>query len=120
MKNLLEQNKSVFNGLVLFDTGYSHNYDSLIASIEVLGFSPYDIKAVIHSHEHLDHFGGGDRIRESYGAKIYMSAVDTALTREMPERALMYLSLDEDDQICYPDVLIEDGDVIRVGNTEIL
>ena len=107
------------DGLVLFDTGYSHNYDSLIASVEALGFSPYDIKAVIHSHAHFDHFGGGDRIRKHYGAKIYMSAVDTALTREMPERALMHLAPSKDDEICYPDVLIEDGDVIRIGNTEI-
>ncbi len=107
------------DGLILFDTGYSHNYDSLIASIEKLGFSPCDIKLVIHSHAHFDHFGGGDRIRRNYGAKIYMSAVDTALTREMPERALMHLAPGKDDEICYPDVLIEDGDVIRLGNAEI-
>ena len=106
-------------GLVLFDTGYSHNYDSLISSIEKLGFSPYDVKAVIHSHAHFDHFGGGDRMRERYGSKIYMSAVDTNLTREMPERALMHFAPSADDEICYPDVLIEDGDVIRVGNTAI-
>lgn len=107
------------DGLVLFDTGYSHNYNSLINSIKELGFSPFDIKAVIHSHAHFDHFGGGDRLRKDYGAKIYMSAVDTALTREMPERALMHLAPGKNDEICYPDVLIEDGDVIRIGNTEI-
>ena len=106
-------------GLILFDTGFSNNYDSLIASIEKLGFSPFDIKMVIHSHGHFDHFGGGDRIRERYGAKIYMSEVDTMLTREMPERALMHLAPGKDDQICYPDVMIKDGEVITLGNTSI-
>lgn len=106
-------------GLILFDSGYSHNYDSLIDSIKKLGFSPYDVKILIHSHGHFDHFGGGDRFRKFYGAKIYMSTVDTKLIKEMPERALMYLAPSKDDEICFPDVTINDGDVITLGNTSI-
>lgn len=106
-------------GLILFDSGYSHHYHGLLASIEKLGYSPADIKIVIHSHGHFDHFGGGQRLRETYGAKIYMSAVDTALTRQMPERALMELAPGKEDQICYPDVMIQDGDVICLGNARI-
>lgn len=106
-------------GLILFDTGYSHNYNSLIASIQKLGFCPEDIKYVIHSHGHFDHFGGGDRLRDAYGTKIFMSAVDTKLLEEMPERALMYLSPNPNDEICWPDVKINDGDVIELGNTKI-
>ena len=107
------------DGLILFDSGYSHHYDGLIASIKALGFSPCDIKIVIHSHGHFDHFGGGDRLRAEYGAKIYMSEVDTMLLREMPERALMKFAPHKDDTICYPDIMIRDGDVISLGNTNI-
>ena len=107
------------DGLILFDSGYSHDYSSLIASIEKLGFSPYDIKILIHSHGHFDHFGGGDRIRAQYGAKIYMSKVDTDLLRQMPERALMKFAPGKDDRICYPDVTINDEDTISLGNTNI-
>ncbi len=106
-------------GLILFDSGYSHHYDGLIHSIKALGFSPADIKILIHSHGHFDHFGGGDRLRDEYGVKIYMSEVDTALIREMPERALMNLAPGKEDTICYPDVTIRDGDVISLGNTSI-
>ena len=106
-------------GLILFDSGYSHNYDSLISSIKQLGFRPEDIKIVIHSHGHFDHFGGGDRLRNSYGAKILMSKIDTELIKEMPERALMHLAPNENDQICWPDETIEDGDVISLGNTNV-
>ncbi len=106
-------------GLILFDSGYSHNYDALILSIRALGFSPADIKILIHSHGHFDHFGGGDRLRDAYGTKIYMSAVDTELTRQMPQRALMALAPGKEDAICYPDITIEDGDVISLGNTRI-
>jgi metallo-beta-lactamase class B len=48
-----------------------------------------------------------------------MSEVDTALTREMPERALMQLAPGKDDAICYPDQTIADGEVIKLGNTSI-
>lgn len=107
------------DGLILFDSGYSHNYHGLLRSIKTLGFSPADIKILIHSHAHFDHFGGGDRLRKTYGTKIYMSAVDTELTRQMPRRALMELAPGKDDTICYPDITIEDGDVITLGNTQI-
>ena len=106
-------------GLILFDTGFSHHYQGLLDSVKALGFVPGDIKIVIHSHGHFDHFGGGDRLRRDYGAKIYMSEVDTLLTREMPERALMHLAPGKEDTICYPDVMIGDGDVITLGNTSI-
>lgn len=106
-------------GLILFDTGYSHHYHGLLDSIKALGFSPEDIKIVIHSHGHFDHFGGGDRLRETYGAMIYMSEVDTRLLQQMPERALMKWAPGKEDTICYPDKLIRDGDVITLGNTSI-
>ena len=106
-------------GLILFDSGYSHNYESLIDSIKQLGFCPKDIRYVIHSHGHFDHFGGGDRLRDTYGAKIFMSKVDTDLIKEMPERALVHLAPNEDNKICWPDETIEDGDIISLGNTKI-
>lgn len=106
-------------GLILFDSGYSHNYESLIDSIKKIGFCPEDIKYVIHSHGHFDHFGGGDRLRENYGAKILMSKVDTDLIKEMPERALVHLAANADDKICWPDETIDDGDIISLGNTRI-
>lgn len=107
------------DGLIMFDSGYSHNFNSLLASVRKLGFACEDIKYVIHSHGHFDHFGGGDRLRERYGSKILMSAVDTNLLREMPERALMHFAPGNDDKICWPDETISDGDIIELGNTKI-
>lgn len=107
------------DGLILFDSGYSHNFSSLIESIRKLGFDPHNIKYVIHSHGHFDHFGGGDRFRSSYGSKIFMSAVDTELLKEMPQRALMHLSPNIYDEICWPNETITDGEIIELGNTKI-
>lgn len=108
------------DGLILFDSGYSHRYDALLDSIRKAGFDPKDIRYVIHSHGHFDHFGGGDRLREQFGAEILMSRVDTELLREYEPRALVHLSAQKEDVICWPDRTLEDGEEITLGNTKIL
>ena len=107
------------DGLILFDTGYGNDLFLLIESIYALGFDPHDIRIVIHSHGHFDHMNGGKAMRELYGAKIYMSRVDTELVGERPERALAELGPDKYFDICYPDETIEDGQVITLGSTSI-
>ena len=106
-------------GLILFDTGYRHALHLLLESIRKSGFDPKDVKYIIHSHGHFDHFGGGNEMRALFGSKIFMSAVDTQLIRERPERALMHLGPAPFDEMCWPDEEIRDGDSIRLGNTEI-
>lgn len=107
------------DGLILIDTGYGHEIDYLIENIETLGFRVEDIKIIIHSHGHYDHFGGTQVIKDRSGATVYMSRVDTQLLREMPERALLQHSCVPGATIPWPDVEVEDGDHIRLGNTDI-
>ena len=107
------------DGLILFDTGYGHTTHMILDSIRGAGFDPMDIKIIIHSHGHFDHFGSGEELRQITGAKVYMSGVDTRLLQERPDRALMSWGPCPDDPICWPDVLIEDGDHVRLGNTDI-
>ena len=52
------------DGLILIDTGYPQNLYLLINSIYKLGFSPYDVKYIIHSHGHYDHGGGLSKFLE--------------------------------------------------------
>lgn len=106
-------------GLILFDTGYGQTTHMLLNSIRTLGFDPMDIRYIIHSHGHFDHFGSGDDLRAMTGAKVCMSAVDTALLRERPDRAMMQWGPRPNDPICWPDIEIQDGDHIRLGNTDI-
>lgn len=107
------------DGLILFDTGYGHTTHMLLASIRALGFDPMDIRYIIHSHGHFDHFGSGNELRALTGAKVFMSGVDTRLLREKPERALVQWGPCPGDPVCWPDVEIEDGDHIRLGSTDI-
>lgn len=107
------------NGLILFDSGYRHATHLLMDSILRLGYHPKDVKYIIHSHGHFDHFGGGNEFRALYGSRIMMSRVDTSLLREMPARSLTHLSPVPEEDICWPDVELEDGDIISLGNTNI-
>ena len=107
------------DGLILFDTGYGNDFYLLLESIRGLGFDPHDIKIVIHSHGHFDHFNGGKAMRELFGAKIYMSRVDTELIEERPERALCEYGPAKYTEICWPDEKIDDGQIITLGNTSV-
>lgn len=107
------------DGLILFDTGYQHTAHLLVDSIYKLGFRPEDIKIIIHSHGHFDHFGAGNDFRKLYGCRIYMSKTETELLRQEPRRALMHLNPCPHASICWPDHEIEDNEVITLGNTSI-
>lgn len=107
------------DGLILFDTGYRNASHQLLQSIYEMGFNPKDIKYIVHTHGHFDHMGAGDEFRDMFGCKVFMSAVDTQLLRERPDRALLDWGPMKFDEICWPDVEINDGDHIKLGNTDI-
>ena len=107
------------DGLILLDTTFPHTYPLLINSIWEAGFSIYDIKYILHSHGHFDHFGGTTALAALTNAKTFLGAKDAQMFRERPE-----LSLGLDCPHCHmelfnPDVEIEDGQIISLGNTEI-
>ena len=106
-------------GLILFDSGYQHTVHQLFYSIEQLGFSPKDVKMVIHSHGHFDHFGAGDAFRDLFGSKLYLSRADADRLRINPRAALMEYAPLSYARILEPDELMDDGDVITLGSTSI-
>ena len=90
-------------GLILIDTGYNDTLFLLINSIYKLGFSPYDVKYIIHTHWHWDH-------TEATAALVHLTGAKTCIGKKDGEKAKAYFQ---------PDILLSDGDVFRLGNTEI-
>ncbi len=91
------------DGLILIDTGYSDTLFLLINSIYKLGFSPYNIKYIIHTHWHGDH-------TEATAALVHLTGAKTFIGEKDYEKVKPYFE---------PDVLLKDGDAVKLGNTEI-
>lgn len=91
------------DGLILIDTGYEDTLFLLIDSIYKLGFSPMDIKYIIHTHWHGDHTASTKALCSLTGAKTFIGKDDN-------EKVLKYFT---------PDFLLSDGDTVSLGNTEI-
>ena len=107
-------------GLILIDTGYPQNLYLVIDSIYKLGFSPYDIKYIIHSHGHYDHLGGTKALTELIkDAKTFIGKGDEEYANgKVPLTWAKELG-HEYYEAFEPDVIMHDGDEICLGNTKI-
>ena len=91
------------DGLILIDTGYEENADTVMESISALGYDIKDVKIILHSHGHFDHTGATAKLLQfTPQAKTYLSFRD-----------LRYIKGFQ------PDFDIRDGDVVELGNTKI-
>lgn len=92
------------DGLILIDTGYEENAETVVESMQTLGFDPADVKYILHSHGHYDHTDATHKLISIMpNAKTYLSFKDIKYIKHFT-----------------PDCDIKDGDVIKLGNTEIL
>ena len=103
------------NGLILLDSGYPETLYLIMDSIRELGFNPYEITLILHSHGHIDHIGGTRALVELTGAKSAIGRAD--LDYVTGKRDLTYakeLGMSFDGYF-EPDQLLDDGDVIKLG-----
>ena len=107
------------DGLILLDTGYQHSLYLVLNNIWELGFSPYDIKYLVHTHGHIDHMGATRALVELTGAKTFIGAPDCDYVNgKLPLTYAAELNMDFQEAF-EPDVLLNDGDRISLGDTEI-
>ncbi|UQC89017.1 uncharacterized protein CLUP02_14545 [Colletotrichum lupini] len=93
------------DGLVVFDAlnNAAEAEGILIPSLETLGFTASDIKHLVITHEHFDHYGGARWLQDNYSFATYASAA-----------AWETLSQIQDGPI--KDRTISDGDRLTIGN----
>ena len=66
-------------GLILIDTGYPNMGGHLLHAIWKCGFVPEDIKIILHTHGHFDHFGNTAFIKKLTQGKTYMGKEDAKM-----------------------------------------
>jgi len=96
-------------GLILIDSLYDKFTGHTVPALAALGLNAKDIKYVILTHGHIDHYGGAKAIQTLSDARVAMTEADWALM-ERSNRAGA-------GAIPGRDIVIKDGDSIKLGDT---
>ncbi len=102
-------------GLILIDTAQEPYVDYIIDNIRKVGFDPKNIKYILLTHGHLDHFGGAVKIQKLSGARVGLSAADWDFM-EMGAAARAPKAGDEPPK---RDLVLKEGDTVKLGDTEL-
>jgi len=104
-------------GLILFDSSSSADdaAQHLVPGLQKLGLKPADIKYVVVTHGHWDHFGGAAYLQQQFGARIALGAPDWDLVEKAPADALEV----KDHPVPRHDIAITDGQQITLGKTTV-
>lgn len=104
------------DGLILIDTGMPKELYGIVYNILKLGYELKDVKHILHSHGHIDHIGGTRALVAMTGAKTYVGRGDADMV--MGKNQLQWTNefgIPFEEPFT-PDVLIDDGDGIDIGN----
>ncbi|MGV0787816.1 MBL fold metallo-hydrolase [Mycolicibacterium sp. XJ2] len=75
-------------GVMLIDTGFPGSRDDVLASLRELGFGVDDLRAILLTHAHIDHFGSAIWFAKTYGTPVYCHAAEVGhAKREYLEQA---------------------------------
>ncbi len=100
------------DGLILIDGLYGDYTEHAIAGIRSFGFDPADVRYVIATHGHFDHAAGATTFQERWGASVAMTEADWQLALGPPSPRLDFGSPRRD-------LVLADGDTVRLGDTSV-
>jgi metallo-beta-lactamase class B len=105
-------------GDILIDGGTDKDADLIADNITSLGFRLSDVKYLLHSHEHFDHVGGLSKLQRLTGAQLVASAAAAPVLNSGNASADdPQFGINAPFPAAHVDVVVRDGEQIRVGNT---
>ncbi len=102
-------------GIIMIDTTEEPFVDHVMDNIKKLGFDLKDIKYILISHGHLDHFGGAARIQQASGARVGATEEDWQMIEQVGRQAGR--GGEAPPLVPKRDMVIKDGDTLTLGNT---
>src|SRR6478735_5359128 len=75
-------------GVMLIDAGFPGHRDDVLDSLRVLGFGVDNLRAILLTHAHIDHFGTAIWFAKTHGTPVYCHAAEVGHSkREYLEQA---------------------------------
>ncbi len=75
-------------GVLLIDAGFPGSRDDVLASLREIGFGVDDLRAILLTHAHIDHFGSAIWFAKNLGTPVYCHADEVGhAKREYLEQA---------------------------------
>jgi metallo-beta-lactamase class B len=107
-------------GIVLIDAlnDPAEAKELIVGGLKRLGLNPADIKFVVVTHGHGDHYGGAQYLKDTYGAKILLGAADWETLAAM-KAGSGPLPKGWRENIPDRDLTVTDGETLTVGDTSI-
>ncbi|BBZ26446.1 MBL fold metallo-hydrolase [Mycolicibacterium madagascariense] len=63
-------------GVVLIDAGYPRQRDEVLDSVRQLGFGIDDVRAILLTHAHVDHFGSAIWFAKTHGTQVFCHSAE--------------------------------------------
>jgi metallo-beta-lactamase class B len=107
-------------GLILIDTAQEPYVDYIVENIKKVGFDPKNIKYILLSHGHLDHYGGAVKIQKLSGARVALTEGDwNFMAAQAAAATKAGRGPKPGDEPPAKDMVIKEGDTIKLGDTSI-
>lgn len=84
----------------------------ILAAIKDAGFQ---VEYIINTHGHVDHIGANAKVKEATGAKLLIHREDERYLTDPTKNLSGFMAAKLDGPAA--DKLLEDGDVVKIGNT---
>lgn len=107
------------DGLILIDSGFPYALEVVMENIKQFGFKLSDIKYLLISHGHYDHMGSSLVLKEKYGTKLALGEADRLYANGQLDLTWAKELGFEYTMPFEPDILLNDGDEITLGNTTV-
>lgn len=104
-------------GLILFDAGQNpaEARDNIVPELKSLGLDPAQIKYVLVTHGHWDHYGGATYFQDNFGARIGLTGPDWYLMARLEADSPARMNVPRPRE----DLVITDGQQLTLGDTTV-